>query len=76
MAIYGLFLSFKADIGYPFLDYADLMPDINTTVTIKDVQHIGVIMRCIEKDWTPVSIFKKVRFYGFNEFIVVKRVGR
>jgi hypothetical protein len=57
MAIYGLFLSFKADIGYPFLDYADLMPDINTTVTIKDVQQIGVIMRCIEKDWTPISIF-------------------
>ncbi len=37
MAIYGLFLSLKADIGYPFLDYADLMPDINTTVTIKDI---------------------------------------
>ena len=38
MAIYGLFLSLKADIGYPFLDYADLMPDINKTVTIKDVK--------------------------------------
>lgn len=76
MAIYGLFLSFKADIGFPFLDYADLMPEIKTIVSIKDVQQIGVIMRCIEKDWTPISIFKKVKFDGLNEFIVVKRVGR
>jgi hypothetical protein len=38
MAIYGFFLSLRADIGFPFHDYADLMPDINTKVTLKDVQ--------------------------------------
>lgn len=77
MAIYGLFMSLNADIGYPFMDYADLMPDVNTTVTIKDVQQIGVIMRCIEKEWTPQSIFIKVSdcLSCLNEFIAFKGVG-
>lgn len=44
-------------------DYANLMPDLNAKVTMKDVEETSMILRTLEKNWNREKFFSSVAHF-------------
>ena len=61
MAILLACISIQEDLEYNFSDYANLMPDLEAVVTMKDVQQTAMIVKSMNKQWSAKTLIKKVR---------------
>jgi hypothetical protein len=66
MALLTACVGVRGRIQHSFVDYAELMPDLDCIVTIKEVQQTSSIVKSLNGEWSLINLVTKV-----SEYIVI-----
>jgi hypothetical protein len=76
MAILLACISIQEELEYNFSDYANLMPDLEAVVTMKDVQQTAMIVKSMDKQWSAKTLIRKVRLLTLMCIAIARTFGR